>query len=122
MRSLGICWIFYGAWRLLMAIILVFGTGTATVMFGALLSRVADPYSLMTGFHLFYIGLVIYSVLCGILGIAAGLTLMGRGGNARSIAVLAALFALPELPLGIILGSYTLYAFSQGGARQPQAS
>jgi len=120
LRSLGICWIFYGAWRLLQAIVLVFCAGTATVMFGALLARVADPYSLMMGFHLAYIGLVIYSVVCGILGIATGLALMGRGNNARSIAVLAALFSLPELPLGVILGSYTLYCFGQFVTRQTQ--
>jgi hypothetical protein len=122
LRSLGICWVLYGAWRLLQAIVLVFCAGTATVMFGALLTRVADPYSLMTGFHLAYIGLVIYSVVCGILGIAAGVALMGRGNNARSIAVLAALFSLPELPLGVILGSYTLYSFGQFVTRQTERS
>jgi hypothetical protein len=122
MRSLGICWIFYGAWRLLMAILLVFFSGTATVMFGALLTRVADPYSLMAGFHLFYIGLAIYCVFCGILAIAAGLALLGRGSSARSIAVLAALFALPELPVGVILGSYTLYCFTRGVSRQAEAA
>ena len=122
MRSLGICWIFYGAWRLILAVILVLYTGTATVMFGALLSRVADPYSLMTGFHLAYIGLVIYAVMCGLLGLAAGLALMGRGTNARSIAIPAALFSLPDLPLGVILGSYTLFFFSQSTARQAEKS
>ncbi len=76
----------------------------------------------MTGFHLAYIGLVIYSVVCGILGIAAGVALMGRGNNARSIAVLAALFSLPELPLGVILGSYTLYSFGQFVTRQTERS
>ncbi|HWZ97738.1 MAG TPA: hypothetical protein VN025_08265 [Candidatus Dormibacteraeota bacterium] len=118
MRSLGICWIFYGVWRLLSGAVLMLCSGTATVMFGALLTRVADPYSLMTGFHVVYVVAVILSAFCGVLGILAGLALMGRGGNARSIAVLAALFSLPDLPLGVILGSYTLYALARIPAGQ----
>jgi len=42
----GFAGVLYGAWRLLQAIALVFCAGTATVMFGALLTRVADPYKL----------------------------------------------------------------------------
>jgi len=91
-------------------------------MFGALLSRVADPYSLMTGFHLVYMTLVILSAICGILGIAAGLALMGRGSNGRSVVIPAALFSLPDLPLGIILGSYTLFFFSQSTTQQAEKS
>jgi len=121
MRSLGICWIFYGAWRLLAGAAMMIWLGTATVMFGALLTRVADPYSLMVTFHVMYVGLVLLSAFCGVLGILAGMALLGRGGNARSIAVLAALFSLPELPLGVILGSYTLYAFARIPAGQNQS-
>jgi len=113
MRSLGICWIFYGVWRLLLGVVLLLGWGIATVMFGALLTRVADPYSLMTLFHVAYAGIILLSGFCGVLGILAGVNLMGRGSNARGSAVLASLFSLPELPLGLILGSYTLYAFAR---------
>jgi len=121
MRSLGICWIFYGAWRLLASAAMLLWSGTATVMFGALLTRVADPYSLMTTFHVFYIGAILLSVFCGVLGILAGINLMGRGTNARGIALLAALLSLPELPFGVILGSYTLYAFARAPAEKWQA-
>jgi len=40
---LGGCWIVYGVIRLVQATLLVLYSGTATVMFGALLSRVPDP-------------------------------------------------------------------------------
>jgi len=121
MRSLGICWIFYGAWRLLASAAMMIWSGTATVMFGALLTRVADPYSLMAAFHVVYIASILLSALCGVLGILAGLALLGRGGQTRSIAVFAALCSLPELPLGVILGSYTLYAFARIPAGQSEA-
>jgi hypothetical protein len=113
MRSLGICWILYGAWRLLLGLVLILGSGTATVMFGALLSRVAEPFSLMAMFHVIYVGIILLSGLCGILGILSGMMLMGHGKNARGTAVLASLFSLPEMPLGVILGSYTLYTFAR---------
>jgi hypothetical protein len=41
----------YGVIRLLLGTLLVLYSGTATVMFGALLSRVPDPFSLMAVFH-----------------------------------------------------------------------
>jgi len=113
MRSLGICWILYGVWRLLLGAVLVLGAETATVMFGALLSRVADPYSLMTLFHVVYVGNILYSAFCGVLAILSGVTLSGHGRNARGIAVLTSLFSLPDLPLGIVLASYTLYVFAR---------
>jgi hypothetical protein len=113
MRSLGICWIFYGVWRLVLAAILVLGSGTATMMFGAVLTRVADPYSLMAAFHALYIGAILLSVLCGVLGILAGLSLQGREESGRRIAVLASLFSLPELPLGVMLGCYTLHLLAR---------
>ena len=116
MRTLGISWIIYGVWRLVLAVLLVLGSGTATVMFGALLSRVADPYSLMAIFHVFYIGGILLSVLCGVLGILAGFGLQGRGEAGRGLAVMASLFSLPELPLGLVIGSYTLYAFARVSA------
>jgi len=113
MRSLGICWIFYGVWRLVLAALLMVGSGTATMMFGALLTRVADPHSLMAGFHVAYVGVILFSVLCGLLGILAGLSLRGQEEAGRGLAVMASLFSLPELPLGVVIGSYTLYAFAR---------
>ncbi len=83
MRSLGICWIFYGVWRLVLAAMLVLGSGTATMMFGAVLTRVADPYSLMATFHALYTGAILLSLLCAVLGILAGLSLQGREESGR---------------------------------------
>jgi hypothetical protein len=40
-----------------MGICLVMSSGTATVMYGALLSSVANPFALMSDFHIVYAGL-----------------------------------------------------------------
>jgi hypothetical protein len=105
-RTLGICWVIYGIIRLVMALGLFVFNGTATVMFGALLNRVPDPFTMMGEFHILYVAIIVLSVICGVLGIIGGLAAMG--GSGRSILILAALLSLSEIPLGITLGVYTL--------------
>ena len=107
-RILGICWIVYGVLRLAMTFWLLTLTTTATLMFGALLTRVPDPFSLMSLFHFFYLGVMIWSAISGVVGILAGVTLLSGQRSARPLAIAAALLSLSELPLGITLGVYTL--------------
>jgi hypothetical protein len=109
-RTLGICWIIYGIIRLAMALWLFVFNGTATVMFGALLSRVPDPFTMMSEFHIVYVAIIVLSVICGVLGILGGLASMSGSGAGRSTLILAALLSLSEIPLGITLGVYTLVA------------
>jgi len=110
-RSLGVCWLVYGILRLVVAIGLALYSGTATVMFGALLTRVANPFTLMDLFHIFYILAIAWCVVGGVLGIIAGIALMTSEQAGRRPAIIAAFLALPDSPLGIILGTYTLISF-----------
>src|SRR5262249_23234817 len=107
-RALGLCWVVYGILRLVMAVALAIGSGTATVMFGALLFRVADPYSLMTAFHILYLAFILFSGLLGIVGIVAGLALAGGTASARRMAIFASILAVSQVPIGTTLGIYTL--------------
>jgi hypothetical protein len=107
-RTLGVCWIIYGVIRLAMALWLFVFNGTATVMFGALLNRVPDPFTMMSEFHVIYVAIIVLSVVCGILGILGGLAIMAGARSGRSTIILAALLSLSEIPLGITLGAYTL--------------
>jgi hypothetical protein len=107
-RILGICWLVYGILRLIMGICLVLFGGTATVMFGALLGRVPDPLALMGDFHIVYAGIVVLTVLCGLIGLLAGLALLANQRPARMLALLAAFLSLSEIPFGTTLGIYTL--------------
>ncbi|MFZ0038023.1 MAG: hypothetical protein WAK91_11410 [Candidatus Acidiferrales bacterium] len=106
LRILGVCWIAYGIFRLVMAIWLVAFSGTATLMFGALLTRVANPFVLMSDFHVLYTVSIVLSVLCGVLGILAGLAFMASQ-RPRALGLLAAFFSVSEIPLGTTLGIYT---------------
>ena len=107
-RTLGSCWLIYGLLRLIMAFCLVLFNSTATVMFGALLGRVADPFALMSDFHIIYTGIVVLSVLSGIFGLLAGLALLANQRPARMLALIAAFLSVSEIPLGTTLGIYTL--------------
>jgi hypothetical protein len=107
-RILGVCWIVYGILRLIMGICLVLFSGTATVMFGALLVRVPNPFALMGDFHIVYAAIVVLTVICGILGILAGLALLANQRSVRMLALLAAFLSISEVPFGTTLGIYTL--------------
>jgi hypothetical protein len=110
-RTLGSLWIVYGIIRLAAAILLVLYSGTATVMFGALLTRVPDPFTLMSIFHFLYVVAIIVTALSGIFGILAGLTLLAGRTSARSLSLAAGFLSLCDIPLGTTLGIYTLIIF-----------
>lgn len=107
-RILGVCWLVYGILRLITGMCLVLFHRTATVMFGALLNRVPNPFALMSDFHIVYAGLVILSVLCGLFGLLAGLALLANQRAARALALIAAFLSVSEIPFGTTLGIYTL--------------
>ena len=95
-----------------MAVILAISSGTATVMFGALLVRVADPYSLMMLFYVTYLFIIILSGVAGVVGILAGLALLGGGGCGcgRALGLIAAILSVSEVPVGTTLGIFMLIA------------
>jgi len=109
--TLGLCWIFYGVLRLAAGIWLIVFTPTATVMFGALLNRVADPFPLLFAFHFVYTCAIILSAIAGVFGLIAGLMLLSGNKSARPLAILAAVASVSNLPIGTTLGIYTLVVF-----------
>ena len=108
MRTLGTLWILYGLERFGVALAIFLCIPTLTVMWGVLLTRVPNPFTLMDLFHLFLIFAIILSIAAGIISILAGLALMSGGPSARKLGLLAAFLALVSGPLGIALGAYTL--------------
>jgi hypothetical protein len=117
MRTLGILWVLYGLLRLITALGAFMYWGTLTLMWGALLNRVPDPFTLMNLFHAFLAFAIVLGVVAGIISIIAGLALMSGGGSARRLGLIAAFFGLINGPLGIALGAFTLFALSPGSAR-----
>jgi hypothetical protein len=118
LRTLGRCWIVYGVIRLIMAVCLFIYSSTATLMFGALLNRVPDPFTLMTDFHAIYTVMIALSAVCGILGIIAGLALLAGNRSGRMLALIAGFLSLSNIPLGTTLGIYTLVVLLPMSAAQ----
>src|SRR6267378_6344344 len=114
MKPLGACWMVYGIIRVGIGVALVVFMPTATVMFGALLGRVPNPYWLMDSFHFMYALAIVVSIVCGLLGIAGGLANLGNAKAGRGLLIVASFLALPEMPLGIMLGVYTLIVLLTG--------
>ena len=119
---LGVCWALYGILRLVTAVWLAFFSSTATLMFGALLNRVPDPFTLMNFFHFFYSLLVAVSAACGILGVLAGLALLSGAQSGRMLAIIAAFLSVSSIPLGTTLGIYTLIVLLAWNARRKSAT
>ncbi|MDP9337426.1 MAG: hypothetical protein M3P45_01015 [Acidobacteriota bacterium] len=109
--ALGLCWIVFGVFRLLVAVWMLSFAGTATVMFGTLLNRVPNPYSLMSAFHLIYSGWLVLSAASGIFGILAGIALLASAGAGRMLSLVAAFLSVTFVPVGTTLGIYTMVIF-----------
>ncbi len=77
-------------------------------MFGALLTRVPNPFTLMADFHIIYVGILVLTVLCSLFGLLAGLALLANQRPARTLALVAAFLSVSEIPFGTTLGIYTL--------------
>ena len=107
-RILGICWIIYGILRLVSAVWLALFSNTATLMFGALLNRVPNPFAMMDVFHIVYGFIILLSGVIGILGVMAGLGLLSGSRSGKPLATFAAFLSLSSIPLGTTLGIYTL--------------
>jgi hypothetical protein len=116
-RILGVCWVLYGILRLVTAVGLALFANTATVMFGALLNRVADPFSMMSAFHFVYALIVVISAVCGVVGVLAGLALISGSRSGRTLALIAGFLSLSSIPLGTTLGVYTLIVLLTWAAR-----
>ena len=109
--ALGLCWIVFGIFRLIVAVWMLSFAGTATVIFGTLLNRVPNPYSLMSAFHVIYSGWMVLSAASGIFGILAGIALLAGAGASRVLSLVAAFLSVAFVPVGTTLGIYTMVIF-----------
>src|SRR3984893_12684693 len=110
-RTLGVLWLFYAILRFAGAAFILVYSATLTLMWGALITRVPNPFALMSFFHVFLVFAMVLNIIAGIFALLAALALLGRTGSTRTMALVASFFALIDGPLGIALGAYTLVVF-----------
>jgi hypothetical protein len=108
LRTLGALWFMYGVFRIASAAFLLVFSADFTLMAGALLTRVPTPFAWMSAFHLLFWLIIAWCVACAILSFLAAGALLAGSASAVKLATIAAVVSLPELPFGVILGTYTL--------------
>ena len=108
-------WLVYAILRFAGAAFIVVYENTLTLMWGAIITRVPNPFALMSLFHFFLIFAVVLNIIAGIVSLLAAMALLGRTGSARTLALVASFFALINGPLGIALGAFTLAIFVPRG-------
>ena len=106
--TLGVLWALYAILRFAGAAFIAVYEGMLTVMWGAVITRVANPFALMSLFHFFLVFAIVLNIVAGIVSLLAAIALLGRSGSARKLALVASFFGLTNGPLGIALGAYTL--------------
>jgi hypothetical protein len=106
--TLGILWIVYGILMIMAAAFIVVYNGTLTVMWGAIITRVVDPFTWMGAFHLFLGATVVMALISAFFSLAAGFALMRGAGSSRRLGLIAAAFGLLGAPPGVALGAFTL--------------
>jgi hypothetical protein len=120
--TLGILWAVYGVICLVKAAWIVVYSATLTLMWGAIINRVADPFFWMNMFHVWLIGAVVLLVLTAIFSFLVAVSLMLRGASGRGLTVLASILAIITGPLGIALGTYTMIVSLLRPADQSRAN
>lgn len=113
-KTLGVLWVLYGVVCFLEVAWLVVQANALAVMWGAVLTRVPNPYSWMTLFHFALVIAVALLVLAGIFSLMAGSALLTRSRSRRNMTLTAGFFGLVTGPLGLVLGVYTLILLLPG--------
>jgi fumarate reductase subunit D len=119
--TLGVLWLIYGILCVARAVWILTNSATFTLMWGALVNRVANPYFWMNLFHVAMLAAVVLTVITAIFSFLAGIGLMQGGRSGRMLALVASFLGLISGPLGIALGVYTLLVMLPQPATQARS-
>jgi hypothetical protein len=107
-KTLGILWVVSALICFVKAAWIALEFPILTLMWGALLNRVPNPFAWMSDFHAVLMGVIVWDIVAGVFAIVGGLAWMQNSRSTRSLLTVAALLALITGPIGLMLGVYTL--------------
>lgn len=107
-RTLGILWAIYGVLLIVGGAWLLLHEPVLTLMWGALLNRVPNPFSWMDFFHFRLYGRVALDLIAAVFSFLAAMGLIQGSRLGRRLGLVAAFFGLTSGPLGIALGAFTV--------------
>lgn len=105
---LGALWMIYGVICLAEAAWIALNEAALTIMWGTVVSRVANPFGWMSAFRFFLVGMVSVAIAAGFVSVLTGIALMHRNSSSHALALTASFLGILNGPLGIALGVYTL--------------
>jgi hypothetical protein len=108
LSTLGFLWLVFAIVCIAHVIWIVMYRATLKLMWGAVITRVADPYAWMGYFNVVILLLIVLLCVTALFSLVAGLSLMSRTSSSRALPSVAAILGLLTGPLGIALGAYTL--------------
>ena len=104
--TLRILWALYGILCLAKAAWIVVYSSTLTLMWGAIINRVADPFFWMNAFHVWLVCGAVALILAALFSFAV--TVSPAFDRSSAIPLVASVLAIISGPLGIALGAYTM--------------
>ncbi|HXA75995.1 MAG TPA: hypothetical protein VNV41_02580 [Candidatus Acidoferrales bacterium] len=119
--TLGVWWLIYSILCVVRAVWILTNGATFTLMWGALVNRVANPFFWMNLFHVAMLAAVVLTVITAIFSFLAGIGLMQGGRSGRMLALVAGFLGLISGPLGVALGVYTLIVMLPQPASQARS-
>ena len=113
-NTVGILWLISALVCFVKAAWIALESPILTLMWGALLNRVPNPFAWMSDFHAVLMGIIVWDVVAGIFALMGGLAWMQNSRSTRFLLTVASLLALITGPVGLMLGVYTLAAALSG--------
>lgn len=107
-RTVGVLWGIYGLVMIAAAAWIIVYNRTLTVMWGAIITRVAEPLEWMSLFHLVLVATVVMAFISAAFSLLAAFALMGNARSSRTLGLIAATFGMLGTPPGVALGVFTV--------------
>jgi hypothetical protein len=107
-RTVGILWGIYGIVMSAVAAWIIVYNRTLAVLWGAIISRVANPFAWMSAFHLFLGATVVMALISAVFSLLAAFALMGGASSERKLGLIAAACGMLGTPPGVALGVFTV--------------
>lgn len=120
-KTLGVLWIVYGVICFVKVIWIVVNEAVLTLMWGALLNRVPNPFVWMSFFHFWLLGVIALLIVAGVFSFLAAVALLAGSRSGRNLGLIAGFLGLITGPLGVLLGAYTLLVLFPRGTGTPAA-
>jgi hypothetical protein len=118
-QTLGILWLIYSALRVMFWVSgLPFRHGLFRMSMYTWQGGLGSAYSMTNGMDGMFLFSRVLSLATGVVGLWAGIALVRRHAEGRTVAIVAAWLALVSFPLGTGLAIYTLLVLLRKGAAE----